>query len=708
MCGLEIKVDGDQILSIRGDKDDPFSRGHICPKAVALQDIQNDPDRLRRPVRKKPDGSFEEISWDEAFDLTIRGLKGIREKHGKEAMAVYLGNPNVHNYGSLLFGPPLLRALRTPYRYSATSVDQLPHHMASYFMFGHDFLLPIPDVDHTDYFLIMGANPVVSNGSLMTAPDIKKRLQEVRKRGGRLVVVDPRATETARLADEHHFIRPGTDVFLLAAIARDILERGASEDNHLGHLAVGLEDLRRALEPWTAELAASLTGIEEDVIRRLALQLSQARSAVAYGRMGLSTQEHGALCQWLLNVINWLTGNLDRRGGSMFPLPAADIVAQRRGGSYGRWHSKVRKLPEFSGELPVATMAEDMLEADGPKGLLTSAGNPVLSTPDGRRLEKAIQGLEFMVSIDIYINETTRHADVILPPTPALEHDHYDLAFHTLAIRDTARYSPALFEPPEGALHDWQIFSELLRRLDPDAALKAKLSRGVMGKMKPSGILDMLLRTGPHGAGKLGLKKGLTLGRLKKEVHGVDLGPPKPVLKERIRTQDRNIQLAPELFVQGLADLEEKAQAQAQQDPSTDLVLIGRRQTRSNNSWMHNYPRLMRGKERCTLLMHPDDAAARGLEDGSKVSVTSRVGSVRATLQVSDEIMAGVVSLPHGWGHHRPGIRLGVASEHPGTSVNDLTDAQFIDQVSGNAALSGVPVSVSAITTTEESAAAGG
>lgn len=700
MCGLEIRHDGEQILSIRGDAQDPLSRGHICPKAVALQDIQNDPDRLRRPVKRLPDGSFEEISWDEAFDLTVAGLQGLQDRHGRDSLAVYLGNPNVHNYGSLLFGPPLLRSLRTRYRYSATSVDQLPHHMASYFMFGHDFLLPIPDVDHTDFFLIMGANPAVSNGSIMSAPDIKKRIKAVRERGGKVVVVDPRRTETAALADDLHRVLPGSDVYLLAAMLRLVFENGLDPNRHLADDGEGEDALRRAVEPFTVELAAQKTGLDTDTIRKLTRELIAAPSAVVYGRMGLSTQEHGALCQWLIYALNWATGNLDRRGGSMIPLPAADIVASRRGGSFGRWTSRVRKLPEFSGELPVVTLAEDMEAAaedgEGPRGLLTVAGNPVLSTPDGRRLEKTLENLEFMVSVDIYINETTRHANVILPTTAPLEHDHYDLAFHALAIRDTARYSPALFDPPADAKHDWQIFSELLRRLAPKAPLGAKAGRWTMAKLGPAGVLDMLLRSGPHGAGRLGLGKGLTLKRLKKSVHGVDLGPLKPVLKERIRTADGRIQLAPKLFIEGLAEVATDLESAGEQN-GDGLLLIGRRHVRSGNSWMHNYARLMRGKPRCTLLVHPDDAASRGLTDGEKATVRSAVGSVEALVEVSDEIRPGVVSLPHGWGHHRPGIRLTVAAEQPGTSVNDLTDPSFIDAVSGNAALSGVPVTVQAL-----------
>ncbi len=706
MCGLEIHLDADGAISaIRGDKNDPLSRGHICPKAVALQDIQDDPDRLRRPVKRLPDGSFETISWDEAFELTAAGIRNVQKRHGREAMAAYLGNPNVHNYGSLLFGPPVLKALRTPNRFSATSVDQLPHHLAAYFMFGHDFLLPIPDIDHTDFFLIMGGNPAVSNGSLMTAPDVKKRLKAIRERGGKIVVIDPRRTETANLADEHHFIRPGTDALLLAAVVHTLLHE--LELSPSTAWADGLDTLRSAIHGFTPEAVAPATGIDAETIRRLAGDLSSAPSAVTYGRMGLSTQAFGAICQWLLNVTNWLTGNLDRQGGAMIPLPAADVVAQRRGGSHGRWTSRTRNLPETSGELPVAALAEEMLtEGKGQiRGLLTSAGNPVLSTPNGRQLDEALQSLDFMVSIDIYINETTRHADVILPPTAALEHDHYDLAFHALAIRDTARYSPALFEPAPDALHDWQIYAELLRRLRPKAPIGERLARWVTRKMRPSGLLDVLLRTGPYGAGLLGLRKGLTLKRLKAQPHGADLGALKPVLKDRIRTKNRRIQLAPELFVKDLERL--RAMLEETIQDSDELLLIGRRQVRSNNSWMHNYPRLMRGKDRCTLLLNPDDAAERGIVDGEPVKVSSRVGALEVPVEVSDEIMPGVVSIPHGWGHGRRGARLATADAHPGASINDLTDHTLIDELSGNAALSGVPVRVQSAPATSDRATAG-
>lgn len=720
ICGLEIQTDDrGEITSIRGDAADPFSRGHICPKGVALQDLQRDPDRLRKPLlrvgaRGDATASWREIGWDEALDRAAEGLGQVRDVHGRDSLGVYLGNPNVHNYGSLLFGPPLLRALKTRFRYSATSVDQLPHHLAAWSMYGHMLLIPIPDIDHTDFFLCLGGNPAVSNGSLMTAPDVKKRLKAIRERGGRIVVVDPRRTETAKLAGEHLFVRPGTDALLLAAFVRELFVADLVDLGHLeSHLAtptrraetsdeplrgerarddLGLDALRAAVEPFTPEAVAPVTGVSADALRALVRDFAGARTAVCYGRVGLSMQRFGGLCQWLVQAINLLTGNLDRVGGALCAHPAADIVARGHGGgSYGRWHSLVRELPEFGGELPAATMTEDLLAENSPlRGFITVAGNPVLSTPDGRALERAFEGLDFMLSIDFYVNETTRHADLILPPTAALEHDHYDLVFNLLAIRNVAKYSEPVARPAPGALHDWQIQSELLRRLDAKAPLKRRLERWAMRRLGPSGVLALLLRFGPYGPGLRPFGRGLTLGRLRRQPHGIDLGPLRPGLPDRLQTRDRRIHVAPRLLIDDMERL--RAFLGARGDD--ELVLVGRRQVRSNNSWLHNYSRLMRGKDRCTLLVHPDDAEARGIVDGASATVRSRVGEVTAPAEVSDEMMPGVVSLPHGWGHDGRGTRLHVAEERPGVSVNDLTDPREVDPLCGTAVFSGVPVTV--------------
>ncbi|MBL8932927.1 MAG: molybdopterin-dependent oxidoreductase [Archangium sp.] len=690
MCGLRIETDGQRVTSIRGDDDDPFSRGYLCPKATALKDLHEDPDRLRAPM-KREGKAWRAIGWDEALDEAARGLHAVRTKHGRNAIATYAGNPTTHNTGAILFSSMFLRALGTQSRFSATSVDQLPHMLAAHWMFGHQLLLPVPDVDRTDFLLVLGANPLASNGSLMTAPGMKHRLDALRQRKGRLVVIDPRKTETAERADEHHFIRPGTDALLLAALVNEVLRAGATPLR--AELADGLEPLRTAVARFTPEFVAARTGIGAETIRRLAHDFRTARTAVAYGRMGTSVQPYGTLCAWLVNALNIVTNNLDRAGGAMFPMPPFDPRWLPRAmsvgpGSYGRWRSRVRGLPEVGGELPVSTMAEEMLTpGDGQlRALVTSAGNPVLSTPNGAQLDRALSGLEFMVSIDPYLNETTRHAHLILPPPSPLERLHFDVVFPMLAVRTVARHSPAVFEPGPDARHDWQIFVELGKRLDAlrGAPMRQRLTWAAMERLGPERLLDLGLRLGSRGG--LG---GLSLKQVAAHEHGMDLGPLEPVFPSRLKTKTKRVQLAPRELVTDLARLEALVAEQ-----STGLVLINRRHTRDCNSWLHNAAKLVSGPARCTLLMHPDDATARSLEAGALVTVRSRVGEVTVAVEVSDRMMKGVVSLPHGYGHGREGVRLRVASAHAGVSVNDLSDELRVDPLSGNAALSGVPVHV--------------
>ena len=711
ICGIEISVDGPQHLTIRGDKDDPFSRGYICPKAVALQDIHFDNDRLRHPVRRTFQG-WKRIGWDEAFDEVARNLTRINGTYGKSSIATYLGNPTVHNYGAMLFAPGFIRSLHTRNRFSATSVDQLAHHVAGYFMFGHQLLLPIPDVDRTQFLLILGANPAVSNGSLMTAPGMTRRLQEIRQRGGKVVLVDPRYNETARLADRHLFIRPGTDVLLLLALLHVVFEENLVRLRELGSFTKGAEVVRDVVAEFSPERIAPSTGINADEIRRLAREFAAAESAVCYGRIGVSTQEFGGVCQWLINVLNIVTGNLDRPGGAMFTLPAFDPLSAPESlaprGSFGRWRSRVRGLPEFGGELPVAALAEEIL-TDGPgqiKALVTLAGNPVLSTPNGRKLDRALASLEYMVSIDIYINETTRHAQIILPPTSPLERGHYDLAFHLLAVRNTAKFSPALFEPAADTRHDWEILSELQTRMERNGAARHSTRRKWLRRVfGPERILDLGLRFGPYGSRLNPFSNGLNLRKVREAVHGIDLGPLKSSLPGRLRTADKCIELAPEVLVKDVERVREWERKRfeyaalngSSPQANGELLLIGRRQLRGNNSWMHNSERLVKGnpaKPPCTILMHPTDAQHRRLLSGQNVLVRSRVGEIVLPLEISDEMMPGVVSIPHGWGHDRSGNHLAVAQQHAGASINDLTDHLSIDTLCGTAAFNGTPVTV--------------
>ena len=691
MCGIVVEHDGQRVSTIRGDRDDAFSRGHICPKAMGLKDVHEDPDRLKLPQRRVGE-RWETISWDEAFAEAAGRLHAIQRAHGKHAVALYQGNPTVHNYGSMLFGQIFARTLGTRSRFSATSVDQLPHHLAAYAMFGHQLLLPVPDVDRTDHLLILGANPVASNGSLMTAPGIAKRLEAIKERGGKVVVVDPRRTETAELATRHHFIRPGTDALLLFALLHVIFAEKLDRPGRLLAFTDRLDEVRAAAAPFSPSAVAAATGIAAPEIEALARELAAANRAAVYGRMGVCTQEFGGLGAWLCYVLDLVTGNLDREGGAMFTTPAVDAVAGTAAigmrGHFDKGRTRVRGLPEFGGEYPVSALAEE-IETPGPgqlRALVTSAGNPVLSTPNGARLSRALAGLDFHVAIDIYRNETTRHAHLILPPTFGLEHDNYDLAFHLLAVRDTAKYSPALFPPAPDARHDWQIFLELSTRLAAHRGardgLVARASAAVLGRLGPRGLLDGFLRVGPH---RLSVKK------LEAAPHGIDLGPLRPMLPDRLHTKNGRIDAAPARI---LADVPRLAAVLSREEQG--LSLIGRRDLRTNNSWLHNSLRLVKGPNRCTLLMHPLDASARGLSDGASVRVASRVGEVVTSLTVTDAVMPGVVSLPHGWGHDRPGAQLSVASAHAGVSLNDVTDEKRVDALSGNAVLNGVPVEVGA------------
>ena len=702
MCGLEIKVQGNQVLSIKGDREDPFSRGHICPKAVALQDIYADPDRLKRPLKRGKNG-WEQIGWDEAFDEATRNLKAIQSKYGRNAAAVYSGNPVAHNTGSMLFNGPFIRSLRTKNRYSASSVDQLPHHYAAWFMFGHQLLIPIPDIDRSQFMLIVGANPLISNGSLMSAPGVAKRLKALRARGGKLAVVDPRRTETAAKADQHLFIRPGTDALFLLALLHALFNEGLVEPGRLESFTDGIDTMQRLVAPFSPEDTAAVTGIEAAAARQLARDFAGAKSAVCYGRMGVSTQAFGGLCQWLINVLNIVSGNLDRPGGAMFAAPAIDILKTGTSpGHYNRWRSRARGLPEFGGELPVSTLAEEILtEGEGQiKALVTNAGNPVLSTPNGKQLETALSGLEFMLAIDIYINETTRHANIILPPATGLETEHYDLAFHLFGVRNTAKYSPAVFEAAPDAKYDWEILLELRTRMQAagkTGKIIQRIKQSVFKRLSPPRILDLGLRLGPYGAWRRGsaAKMGLSLGKLKRNVHGIDLGPLRPCLPNRLFTPKKRINLTPEIFVTDLERLRTLlTNKPANLAEDYDLALIGRRHLRSNNTWMHNSRRLVKGPERCTLLIHPADAANRQISTGQMVAVHSRVGCITLPAEISDEMMPGVVSIPHGWGHTRPGAQPSVARQHPGASVNDITDDTRIDRLTGNAAFSGIPVRI--------------
>jgi len=713
MCGVVIETDGNTVVSVKGDFDDPFSRGHICPKAPALAELHSDPDRLKGPLKRVGD-DFEPIAWETALDEIADNLTAIQRTYGRNTVATYLGNPTVHNHGSTLLAPVFVHTLHSKSRYSATSVDQLPHQLASWAMMGHQLLLAVPDIDRTNFILMIGANPMASNCSLMTAPDFKGRLRALHARGGRLIVVDPRRTETAKVADEHLFIRPGSDALFLLALANVIFATSTVRLGHLEPFVRNLDTLRQAVTEFTPERVAGATGIDAATIHRIATEVAAADRGVVYARLGASTQAFGGICQWLVPALNIVTGNFDREGGAMFTHPAVDVLGAAKlagigRGSLGRWKSRVRQLPEANGELPAATLAEDILTPGEGKlrALVVMAGNPALSTPNGRQMDKALGELDLMVSIDCYLNESSRHAHYILPPASPLTRSHYDVALTLLSVRNVAKWSPPIFEPPADSRHDWQILLGLAERIERRKPLSPlrRASLATWRRLGPDGIVDLLLRIGPYGRFGRGtiaglMRAGLSLAQLQQHPHGIDLGPLKPALPGRLMKDRRYIDLAPAIFIADLARLRDHLKSLSEHTPKDgELLLIGRRHLRSNNSWMHNAPRLAAGKPRCTLIVNPADATQLGLADGTKARVTSQRGEVEVAVEVSDDMMPGVVSLPHGFGHRGPNVRLAVAgrADHAGVSMNDLTDERDVDALCGTAVLTGVPVRVAAV-----------
>ncbi|MFC4054391.1 molybdopterin dinucleotide binding domain-containing protein [Actinomadura syzygii] len=731
MCGLELTLDdADAVTRVRGDRDDPFSRGFICPKGATLGTLDGDPDRLTEPLVRAPGADDRTAAgWDAAFETVRDALSGIVARHGADAVAVYIGNPAAHSIAGPLYAGAIVKALGTRNLFTASTADQMPKHVACGHMFGDPLAIPVPDLDRTGHLLMLGANPLESNGSLASAPDFPGRLKAIQARGGKVVVVDPRRTRTAALADEHLFIRPGTDAFFLMALVRTLFaEDLVVSAEHLDGRVNGLDDLRALTVDFAPERVTSMTGVPAETIRRTARELAAAPRAAVYGRVGTCTQPYGTLNSWLVDVLNVLTGNLDRPGGAMFPRPAhAPVYRRKRPFTTGRWRSRVRGLPEVNGELPVATLADE-LDTPGEgqvRALITIGGNPALSAPNSVRLDRALGGLEFMVSVDPYLNETTRHAHVILPPPRPAQTPHYDVALTGLAVRDYARYSPPAVPLPDGrpdeaailarlavlasgadadpaVLDDMIITSALARAAALDGSPVHGREPGELRELLDADAppaerrLDMMLRLGPYGDGFGADPDGLTLTRLRTEhPHGLDLGALKPRLDEVLCTTSGRVELCPSTFA---ADVDRLHRALREPVPS-GLVLIGRRHLRSNNSWLHNVPELVGGSNTCTLLLNPADAARLGVAAGDAVRVSSRTGAVEAVAEPTDALMPGVVSLPHGWGHDRSGTRTGVARRHAGVNVNAITDEREIDPLSGNAVLNGVPVTVTAVTT---------
>jgi anaerobic selenocysteine-containing dehydrogenase len=708
-CGLafEVERDGDRerVTGVAPDPDDVLSHGFVCPKGMAMGALHDDPDRLRTPVRRRADGSFEPIDWEQALDLVGERLTEIRRHHGADAVAVYMGNPIVHNHGALLLRQAFLKALGTHNATSAGSQDTSPRFAASWYLYGSSISQPVPDVDRTDYFLCVGANPLVSNGSFLSAPDVRGRLRRLRERGGKVVVVDPRRTETAERADEQVAVRPGSDAALLLALTQVLVAEGRVDRARVTAATDGWSEVERRLAAFTPERVAPHAGVEAATIRRVAREFADAPTGVAYSRIGVCNNRYGTLASYATDLLNLAAGRLGAVGGALFPRPAFDLAPILRllgGDGHGRWRSRVRGLPETLGDVPASTLAEEM-ETPGPgqvRAFVTYAGNPVLSTPNGARLARALARLDFMVSIDLYVNETTRHADVILPPAGHLAEDHIDLVFSNFFVRNVARYSPPVVAKRADQRHDWEILLAITQRLGggptgaPALDALYRLGARLGLRWSPRGTLDLVLRTGPYGDRFLPWSKGLNLKKLAAAPHGIDLGPLEPGVARRIYHRDGRIHVGAAPF---LAELDALAAEIATAPAVGDLLLIGRRELRTSNSWIHNVPAMVAGAERCLLYVHPDDAARAGLTDGEVAELASRVHRGPVKVRVTDEMRPGVVSLPHGWGHAPAAPWQRVAGAHPGVSVNDWTDDQLVEGVVGQAVLNGVPVRLHAV-----------
>jgi anaerobic selenocysteine-containing dehydrogenase len=719
-CGLEVRTRDRQVVGIRGFDADVLSHGYVCPKGYALKDLHDDPDRLRTPLVKR-NGVHVPVGWDEAFAEIEARLVPLIAQHGRDALALSVGNPAAHKMGLLLYFARLARASGSKNVYSASTLDQMPKQLQSGLMYGHWLSVALPDIERTDFMLILGANPMVSNGSMWTVPDFRGKAKALRERGGRLVVIDPRRTETAAVADAHHFIRPGADVFLLAAMVHTLFAEGLVRLGHAQPWVAGVDAVREAVAAFTPEAVAARCGIAAESIRTLTRDLAGAQRACVYGRIGTCTQTYGTLASWLIDVLNVLTGRLDVPGGVMFakaPAFAANTVGKPgtgRGVATGRHHSRVSGAPEVFGELPITRLAEE-IETPGPgqvRALVTVASNPVLSSPNGARIAAALGTLDFMVSFDIYLNETTRHANVVLPGRSPLEEGHYDIAFPQLSCHNHARYSAPIFAAPADHPPEWhnllrlaailkgsgaganvaalddQMLADDLQRLAGEHA--SAMQQALSAWTGPERLADLALRTGPHGDQFGRRPEGLTLAKLAAQPGGIDLGELQPRLPEVLRTTSGLVELAPPSL---LADLPRAAADLA--TPAADMVIIGRREVRSNNSWMHNLPTLAKGPARCTLLMHPQDATRLGLADGALARIQRGDAALQAPVVLSTDLMPGVVCLPHGWGHDLPGARLHLAAERPGVNLNALLDDALIDPLSGNAVLSGVAVQVRA------------
>jgi anaerobic selenocysteine-containing dehydrogenase len=712
MCGVKISVADDTVTRVRPNEEDTWSRGHICPKGTVLGALHHDPDRLHHPVIREG-SSFREVSWEAAFERLTELSSRVRERYGIEGFASYGGNmvgkdATLGRYAGLLFRTSGIRQI-----YSSSTVDQQPKNVSCQLMFGNQWKIPIPDIDRTELFLIFGANPAASKGSILSHQDVMRGIRELRRRGGRVIVIDPVRTATAQAADQWIGVRPGSDAALLLAIANVLFTENRIRLGHLADLVTGLDEVRALAARFSPERVAGFCGVTADTIRGLAHELARVDRAAIYGRIGLCTQEFGTLASWMIDVLAILTGNLDRPGGSMWSTPVSAEVDMLAGYPAGApiivGKSRVRGARGVLGRLPSACLAE---EIDTPgagqiKGLLTIASNPVLSAPESERLAAALPLLECMVSLDNYINETTRHAHVIFPSVSLLEASHFDTWSWIFCLTSGGHYSPPLFKPV-GRPEPWEVvarvgsilggkpeadpaavddayFSGLAkaRGIEPAVALAASPTHG------HDRIIDLAIRTGAFGDRYGAIPDGLNLDSFRNQPNGLILGLTQPQAHKGFPTPSGKIELAHDLILEDVPRLEAALEA-----TRPELVLVSRRHLASMNSWMHNVDVLMKGKERCTLQLHPEDAARLGVEDGDMVEIESASGAITAPAEVTSHIRPGVVCMPHGWGHSDPGARQRVARAHAGSNINVLSPGTLVDVVSGNAVLNGIAVQV--------------
>jgi anaerobic selenocysteine-containing dehydrogenase len=720
MCGLRVTVQGDQVLQIRADPDNAFSRGHICPKGTTLGDLHHDPDRLRQPMVRS--GSlWQTASWEAAFERIEELAEGVRARHGSDAFAFYGGNMSKSGFDTSRYTTLLVRQGRFAQRFSSSSVDQLPKNVSNFLMYGDMWKMPIPDIDRTDLLVIFGGNPAASKGSIFAHRDVMGAIKALRARGGRVVVVDPVRTGTAQVADEWISIRPGSDAALLLAMVHVLFAEGRVRLKHLQGQVNGLGELRTACAPFTPERVSHFTGVPADTVVALVRSISDAARAAVYGRIGTCTQEFGTLASWLIDVVAALTGNLDAVGGSLWSTQVAPHLALTpalpTNAPLVGAPNRVRGVPGILGQYPASCLAE---EIDTPgqgqvHGLVTLGCNPVLSAPGSRRLDAALPLLDCMVSVDLYRNETTRHAHVILPALSPLEQPHWDVWSWPFSLTIGGHYSPALVSPGDRP-EEWRVLARLGAIVggNPKADLEAMDDAYFAAMCQQTGVDPaMALRALPqHGGGRIldlcirtaalgdqfGRKpEGLSLQSFMQQPDGIVLGTAGPQGSAAIKTPSGRIELAPTHM---LADLPRLEQAMRREPPA--LVLVSRRHLRSLNSWMHNVDALVSGKDRCNLHMHPQDAARLQITEDAQVQVSSESGTLTVAVEINRDIRPGVVSLPHGWGHGATGTQTTVAAHHAGVNINLLSPGRLVDAASGNAVLNGIPVRVERVTATNK------